>query len=139
MDINEQLKEKMGINTNKVNTFISQLFTAYVLTHIFHLQVKIKSNFTIHMTLNELYEAIPGFIDEIVESYQGKYGIITDYKVSNISNFTDKLQIITYLKNLHLFIDNNREKLFQDSDILNIIDEIKSTIKQTLYKLENLE
>ena len=139
MDINEQLKEKMGINTNKVNTFISQLFTAYVQTHTFHLQVKGKGSFAIHMALNELYEAIPGFIDEIVESYQGKYGIITDYKISNISNFTDKLQIITYLKNLHLFIDNNREKLFQDSDILNVIDEIKTTIKQTLYKLENLE
>ena len=139
MDINEQLKEKMGINTNKVNTFISQLFTAYVQTHTFHLQVKGKGSFAIHMALNELYEAIPGFIDEIVESYQGKYSIITDYKVNNISNFTDKLQIITYLKNLHLFIDNNREKLFQDSDILNTIDEIKSTIKQTLYKLENLE
>ena len=139
MDINEQLKEKMGINTNKVNTFISQLFTAYVQTHTFHLQVKGKSSFAIHMALNGLYEAIPGFIDEIVESYQGKYGIITDYKVDNISNFTDKLQIITYLKNLHLFIDNNREKLFQDSDILNVIDEIKTTIKQTLYKLENLE
>ena len=139
MDINEQLKEKMGINTNKVNTFISQLFTAYVQTHTFHLQVKGKGSFAIHMALNELYEAIPGFIDEIVESYQGKYGIITDYKVNNISNFTDKLQIITYLKNLHLFIDNNREKLFQDSDILNVIDEIKTTIKQTLYKLENLE
>ena len=139
MDINEQLKEKMGINTNKVNTFISQLFTAYVQTHTFHLQVKGKGSFAIHMALNELYEAIPGFIDEIVESYQGKYGIITDYKISNISNFTDKLQIITYLKNLHLFIDNNREKLFQDSDILNVIDEIKTAIKQTLYKLENLE
>lgn len=139
MDINEQLKEKMGINTNKVNTFISQLFTAYVQTHTFHLQVKGKGSFAIHMALNKLYEAIPGFIDEIVESYQGKYGIITDYKVNNISNFTDKLQIITYLKNLHLFIDNNREKLFQDSDILNVIDEIKTAIKQTLYKLENLE
>ena len=139
MDINEQLKEKMGINTNKVNTFISQLFTAYVQTHTFHLQVKGKGSFAIHMALNELYEAIPGFIDEIVESYQGKYGIITDYKVNNISNFTDKLQIITYLKNLHLFIDNNREKLFQDSDILSVIDEIKTVIKQTLHKLENLE
>lgn len=139
MDINEQLKEKMGINTNKVNTFISQLFTAYVQTHTFHLQVKGKSSFAIHRALNGLYESIPGFIDEIVESYQGKYGIITDYKVNNISNFTDKLQIITYLKNLHLFIDNNREKLFQDSDILNVIDEIKTAIKQTLYKLENLE
>ena len=139
MDINEQLKEKMGINTNKVNTFISKLFSAYVQVHTFHLQVKGKGSFAIHMALNDLYEAIPGFIDEIVESYQGKYGIITDYKISNISNFTDKLQIITYLKNLHLFIDNNREKLFQDSDILNVIDEIKTAIKQTLYKLENLE
>lgn len=139
MDINEQLKEKMGINTNKVNTFISQLFTAYVQTHTFHLQAKGKGSFAIHMALNELYEAIPGFIDEIVEAYQGKYGIITDYKVDNISNFTNKLQITTYLKNLHLFIDNNREKLFQDSDILNIIDEIKIMIKQVLYKIENLE
>ena len=139
MDINEQLKEKMGIKTTKVNTFISQLFTAYVQTHTFHLQVKGKDSFAIHMALNELYKAIPGFIDEIVESYQGKYDIITDYKVNNIFNFIDKLQIITYLKNLHLFIDDNRENLFQDSDILNIIDEIKTTIKQTLYKLENLE
>ena len=139
MDINEQLKEKMGIKTNKVNTFISKLFSAYVQVHTFHLQVKGKGSFAIHMALNALYEAIPGFIDEIVEAYQGKYEIITDYSVENISNFTDKGQVISYLESLHLFIDNNREKLFKDSDILNIIDEIKTIIKSSLYKLKNLE
>ena len=139
MDINEQLKEKMGINTNKVNTFISKLFSAYVQVHTFHLQVKGKGSFAIHMALNDLYEAIPGFIDAVVENYQSRYEIITGYSVENISNFTDKAQVITYLKNLHLFIDNNREKLFKDSAILNIIDEIKAAINSTLYKLQNLE
>ena len=139
MDINEQLKEKMGIKTNKINTFISKLFSAYVQTHTFHLQVKGKSSFAIHMALNDLYEAIPGFIDAIVENYQSRYEIITDYSVENISNFTDKTQVINYLKNLHLFIDSNREKLFKDSAILNIIDEIKAAINSTLYKLQNLE
>mgnify|MGYP003583394477 CR=1 FL=1 len=91
------------------------------------------------MALNDLYVAIPDFIDAVVENYQSRYEIITGYSVESISNFTDKAQVIAYLKNLHLFIDNNREKLFKDSAILNIIDEIKAAINSTLYKLENLE
>ena len=139
MDINEQLKEKMGINTNKVNTFISKLFSAYVQTHIFHLQGKGKGSLAIHLALNTLYNELPSFIDKVVEAYQGKYGIILNYSVEKPNNFIDKGQVIDYIKVLHTYIDNNREVLFKDSDILNTIDEIKSTIKQTLYKLENLE
>ena len=133
MSLLEKLKQKSG-----VSEFISRLFSLGVQSHIFHLQVKGKGSFAIHMALNDVYQTVPGIIDSIVEAYQGKYGIIVNYKLEQPVNFTDKQQVIMYLNSLHEYIDNNRT-VFTDSDILNTIDELKSLLKSTLYKLSNLE
>lgn len=133
MSLLDRLKDK-----SKVAEFISKLFILTIQSHIFHLQVKGKGSFAIHMALNDLYQAVPGITDSIVEAYQGKYGILNGYALESPVDFTDRQQIVDYLGIIHEYIDNNRA-IFKDSDILNTIDELKSLLKGTLYKLKNLE
>ena len=45
--------------------------------HVFHLQTK---SYAEHIALNGYYDAVVALFDGIVESYQGKYGIIKNFK-----------------------------------------------------------
>lgn len=133
-----------NLKVKQINVFISKLFTAVIQTHIFHLQITGKSSYAIHMALNEVYTTLPNIIDKIVETYQGKYEIIYEYKLDNITNLNannvnNKNFILDYLKTLHAYIDSNRIDMFKDSDLLNIIDESKALLKNTIYKIQNLE
>ena len=59
-----------------IGQFISTLMSARTQAHIFHLQTP---SFAAHTALNGFYDEIVGTIDGLVESYQGKYGIIEGY------------------------------------------------------------
>lgn len=64
----------------KVSEFVSYLFEIEVVAHIAHAQT---TSFAMHLALGTLYEDIVGHRDSFIESYQGKYGIITGYKSVN--------------------------------------------------------
>lgn len=126
---------------SKVNEFVSKLLHARIQTHIFHWQVQ---KYSSHMALDDFYKQISDLTDTLVESYQGTYSvikrpqsIIINYKLDEFVN-ADNANISDYLNDLLTYIDQNRISIFNDSDLLNIVDEIKTLIKQTLYKLNNL-
>jgi DNA-binding ferritin-like protein len=123
--------------TPKAAEFVSKLFTARIQFHIFHLQITGEGSFAAHKALEELYTGIVDLTDDIVESYQGKYGIIKGYKTENYIEGSKDV-IIKYIEDLHSYIDKNRTTIFEDSDLLNIVDEVKSLLKGGLYKLKNL-
>lgn len=129
----KKLKEEEKLD--KIEYFISCLFNTYVQTHIFHLQVPY---FAVHIALNDLYNFMPSFIDSIVENYQGKYNIINNYNLENIKNYENEEQIIVYLENLLNYIEKYSIIIFKDSDMLNLIDNLKNEIKSCLYKIKHL-
>ena len=51
--------------------------------HIYHLQVQGMGSYAAHKALNNYYEEIVDLVDSIAESYQGRYGIITGYKMAD--------------------------------------------------------
>lgn len=120
-----------------IGNFIGYLFCSRTQAHIFHLQTK---SFAAHNALGEYYSKIVELTDSLVETYQGKYGIVKGYNAYKCTYIEteDPQQYIAYFKALHDFIDNNREKIFKDSDLLNEVDNIKSLLKSTIYKLTNL-
>jgi hypothetical protein len=61
---------------NEIANFVSTLFASRTQAHIFHLQT---TSFAKHKALNEYYDEIVGLTDGIIESYQGRYGIIEGY------------------------------------------------------------
>lgn len=113
---------------------ISYLFHSRTQVHIFHLQTP---SFAEHKALNDYYDEIVDLVDGLVESYQGKYGILKGYLNFNLSDYESSEQVIGYLEALYNKVDTLR-KVNQDSYIQNQIDSVVELIQSTLYKLRNL-
>lgn len=129
---------KLKLPTVKARTVVdlfSMLLNSVTQTHIFHLQT---TSFAAHSALGDFYDKVEGLTDSLIEAYQGKYGIVKGYsQIGTLLKEGNDDLAITYLETLgkQLEADHN---LFTDSDLKNILDEIKALVKSTLYKLKNL-
>ena len=106
--------------------------------HTFHLGVKGIGAHSAHVALGEYYSEIGGIIDGLVESYQGKFGLIKFQAVNTLDTNCDIKNIISYFEKLCIALDKLRkdEKL-QSSYLQNQIDNIEELLYSTKYKLVN--
>jgi hypothetical protein len=127
-----------NVDKSDVAKFISKLFEAREMAHVFHLSVngEMGSN-AVHMALGEFYEELLGFIDELTEVYQGQYGLVENFDIIDTSAAKDR-QYIPYFESLAEFIKQNRKITFLDEDthLQNVIDEIVAINYRLLYKLK---
>jgi hypothetical protein len=126
----------MEHNNPIVGQFVSTLMASRTQAHIFHLQTP---SFAAHKALNDYYDGIVDIIDGLVESYQGKYGIITGYGNIALQEYQSCEAIIMYFETLCMYVEKSRGMICQDSYIQNQIDEIVALIKSTIYKLRFLK
>jgi hypothetical protein len=103
--------------------------------HVFHLQTR---SFAEHKALNDYYDGIIDLFDGIVESYQGKYGIIKNFKTFKIEQYRNNKKTISYFERLLDIIEENRDSV-EDSYIQNQIDTVQELINSTVYKLKFLK
>jgi hypothetical protein len=114
---------------------ISLMLHSRTQAHTLHLQTK---SYPEHMALNGYYDGIGDLIDGLVESYQGKYGIIESYKSYDLVSYKSTENTIKYLQDLCKKIEGLRD-CCKDSYIQNQIDTICELINSTLYKLKFLK
>jgi DNA-binding ferritin-like protein len=131
-------KSNSTTETTDFVDMIATLLHSQTQVHIFHWQTKSQSSFSEHKALQEYYEGIDGLVDNIVESYQGKYEIITGYKTIKTVDYKSTEQVITYFKELDENIEKNRTSV-KESYIQNQIDGVQELIYSTLYKLRFLK
>lgn len=103
-------------------------------THIFHLGTK---SYAEHMALNGYYTEIDELVDGIIESYQGKYGLLSSYKTYKNQTYKNKKQVLKYFVELLNVIEENRDSV-DDSYLQNQIDTVQELIYSTMYKLKFL-
>jgi len=103
--------------------------------HTLHLQTQ---SYSEHKALQGYYKGINGLVDGLVESYQGKYGIVKGYKTMDIKDWKSTEQTCNYMKNLCSQVDSLRD-CCKDSYLQNQIDTICELINSTLYKLRFLK
>ena len=113
---------------------ISFLLHSRTQAHIFHWQTL---SFAEHSALNTYYDGIVGIFDGLVETYQGKYGIIKGYSNYNLLEYTDKNQMVIYFEALVNKVNSLRQGI-EDSYLQNQIDMVVELLESTLYKLKNL-
>jgi len=128
-------KSNTVTETSDLVDMVATLLHSQTQVHIFHLQTKTYSE---HKALQKYYEGIDGLVDGIVESYQGKYEIITGYKTIKTVDYKSTEQIINYFKELDENIEKNRKSV-KESYIQNQIDTVQELIYSTLYKLKFLK
>ncbi len=138
MNLNEAENKKEKNETGDVVDMIATLLHSRSQAHIFHWQTKSQSSFAEHMALGTYYDEIVELIDGIVESYQGKYEIITGYKTVEMVDYKSTEQLISYFRELDNNIEKNRKGI-KESYIQNQIDGLQELIFSTLYKLRFLK
>jgi hypothetical protein len=114
---------------------VSILLHSQTQVHIFHLQTK---SYSEHKALQNYYEGIDGLVDGVIESYQGKYDVLTGYKSIKTQEYKSNDQIIKYFKALDTMVDKNRKSI-KESFIQNQIDTVQELINSTVYKLRFLK
>jgi hypothetical protein len=118
---------------DQMGLFIGTLMQSRNQAHILHLQT---NSFAAHKALQEYYEEIIELIDGLVESYQGRYGILRGYKMEGVIKEDDNA--LMYFEGLSKFVEMIRTKVPQDSYIQNEIDNVVNLVESTKYKLKFL-
>jgi len=128
------INEQKGGNNDYIE-MISLLLHSRTQVHTLHLQTE---SYPEHMSLNGYYDGIGDIIDGLVESYQGKYGILKGYKSYDLTEYKSTESTIKYLKHLCSKVEKLRN-CCKDSYIQNQIDTACELINSTLYKLRFLK
>jgi hypothetical protein len=140
-DQNQQNNDQQNDNQNSgelnVVTFFSKLFESREMAHVYHLQVRgEEGSYAKHMALGSYYESIIGFIDDIIEIYQGQYGVVDGYETVDTKETKSK-DAVAYFEEIAEYIKNARKCIKdEDTHLHNIIDEVVALIYKTLYKLK---
>jgi len=126
--------KKENPNGSAIAELISRAFTTRNLTHFAHWST---NSYAAHQALGELYDEIVGQIDEIVEVYQGKYGLLkglTTMKAKVPSN------ILKHVEAEAEWIAQNKEAIAGGCDsVMNLIDELDAAYLKIIYKLTHLK
>ena len=103
---------------------------------ILHWQTK---SYAKHNAYGSIYESLDGFIDEFIEIYMGKYGRVSFNSGEgniNLKN-TDSLDLNSFIKENISWLKGLSQKLNEenDSDLLNIRDEVMGSLNKLRYLL----
>ena len=132
----EEKPEILGEGSHPGKLF-SKLFESREMAHIYHLQVNgDMGSHAKHTALNDYYEGVLEFVDDLIETFQGQYGIVEEYDVIDTKDTKSK-DTIEYFNELARFIKEERKCInAEDTHLHNIIDEVVALVYKTLYKLK---
>lgn len=118
-------------------SLFSKLFESREMAHIYHLQVNGEmGSHAAHTALNDYYDGVLELIDDLIETYQGQYGIVDGYDVID-TNTTRTKEKLEYFEGLVEFVKHGRKAISaEDTHLQNIVDEVVALIYRTLYKLK---
>jgi hypothetical protein len=119
-----------------VSKFISKLLESREMAQVYHWTVKgDMGSHAAHLALEAYYDGVIGFIDDIVEIYQGQYGLIEGYDIIDTTDAKSKDRL-DYFKETVEFVKSGRTCIkSEDTHIHNIVDELIALQYKTIYKL----
>lgn len=110
----------------------SQALTTSV--HQLHLKITGPGSFSAHKALNEFYDRMPGLVDAVAEQYQGAREKLLDFPAVSPYKCGSVQEAISHMKELYTEVVE-LQKLMPFSEVVNQLDEVKSLISATKYKL----
>lgn len=117
-----------------IKELISKAFATRNLLHFAHWNTK---SFATHMAVGDLYDQIIDDIDDIVETYQGKFGILKGLSTGAQSAPKD---VCDHVRAEAAWVESNRSEISGNSTAIeNLVDNLIGDYHKTVYKLENLK
>lgn len=128
------MKFSVEKQSDPVMQFTMCLLHSVTNAHILHLTTK---SYAEHKALEDYYTEVGDLVDDFIEAFQGKYGLLHDF-TADYQLPGQPVAYLTYLKD-EVATLRRSEKFPQDSELQNSVDEIAQMIDSTLYKLRFLK
>lgn len=107
--------------------------------HVFHLRISGPGAFAAHLALQEYYDGIIPIFDKIVETYQGKRGLIEFKSGGRLDNDASTGNILSYFGKLTTVFETLRKAPeLQESWLQNQLDMVSELLYTLQYKLTHL-
>ena len=125
--------EKGSIDTMTA-ACVSELMNAATSFHKLHLKVTGTGSYAAHKALNDLYDALPGHADDLAEGFQGAAEKLLSYKDEAPKVLGSVENGLEYLRELVEMVSGLQAKM-PYSELVNELDNVKSTLNSAKYKL----
>lgn len=102
--------------------------------HQLHLKITGPGSYSAHKALNEFYDGMPDLVDAVAEQYQGAREKLLDFPVVPAYKCGSVQEAISHMKDLYNEVVQ-LQKIMTFSEVTNQLDEVKSLISATKYKL----
>jgi DNA-binding ferritin-like protein len=113
---------------------VTELMNAATSFHKLHLKVQGIGSYAAHKALNELYDALPGHADDLAEGFQGAAEKILVYKDVAPRVIDTVTEAISYMREIYGMVNGLQDKM-PYSELVNDLDNVKSTLNSIKYKL----
>ena len=113
---------------------VSELMNAATSFHKLHLKVNGTGSYAAHKALNELYDALPGHADDLAEGFQGASEKLLSYKDVAPRSLDSVQDGLSYIRDMYAMVTGLQGKM-PYSEIVNDLDNVKSTLNGIKYKL----
>lgn len=117
---------------------VSELMNAATSFHKLHLKVQGIGSYAAHKALNEIYDALPGHADDLAEGFQGASEKILECKETSPRMLANVSEAISYIRDIYNMVNSLQAKM-PYSEIVNDLDNVKSSLNSTKYKLTFLK
>ena len=112
----------------------NELMNAATSFHKLHLKITGLGSYAGHKALNEIYDAMPGHADDLIEGFQGAAEKILDLPNTMPRTLNSVDEALSYLRDLASQVDS-LQAIMPYSQIVNDLDNVKSSIDGVKYKL----
>lgn len=123
-----------GSLESKTAACVEELMNARNSFHKLHLRVQGIGSYASHKALNELYDALPDHADDLAENFQGAAEKILDYQDKGSRRLSNVDEALAYLREMKEMVTSLQAEM-PYSEIVNDLDNVKSTINGIKYKL----
>lgn len=113
---------------------ISEFLESVTAVHKAHLKITGAGSYAAHTAMGGFYDEIGGLADGIAESYQGVTETLLNIPPVAPTTFTTAAECVTYLSSLYEKV-HAAQAVCPYSEINNDLDNVKSLINSTKYKL----
>jgi hypothetical protein len=126
--------EVMSSTCKETAQLLTELMNSATTMHQLHLSVSGIGSFAAHKALNEYYDAITDLIDNVAEQYQGAKESLLEFPLVNPVRLNTVEDAVELLRGLHEKT-TSLQRMIPFSEVVNQLDEVKSLIASTKYKL----
>ena len=114
-----------------IEQLIARAFASRNCAHLTHWKTRSLAE---HLATGEFYDEVIDIVDNLVECYQGNFGLIKEVQLSNHQG-----DILTCLEADAIWIAENEDEITGEVDALeNILQELLGLYLKTIYKLKFL-